>query len=188
MPRERVAAYRQPPVTADRPRRPRSADVRPSRKQGSRTVNDRWYFAYGSNLAMDQNRTGLIREARRARLDGYRIAFNKLGSDGTGKANLVPDETAAVWGVVYLCSAATLDQMDLYEGVPRGHYYRKNVRVHCDSGEQVNAVTYIAGNSFIRPSLQPAPEYLQQILRGAREHRLPDSYLQEIERVAQGDG
>jgi hypothetical protein len=61
-------------------------------------VSDQWYFAYGSNLSSEQKecRTGTIREARRARLDGYRIAFNKRGGDGTGKANIVLHPAGAV--------------------------------------------------------------------------------------------
>lgn len=54
-------------------------------------MSDHWYFAYGSNLSTEQKerRTGFIREARCARLDGYHIAFNKRGNDGTGKANMI---------------------------------------------------------------------------------------------------
>ena len=53
-----------------------------------------WYFAYGSNLDRDQKeaRTGAIREARVARLRGYRLAFNKRASKaGRLYANIVPD-------------------------------------------------------------------------------------------------
>jgi len=154
---------------------------KPSRKKAS-TVDDYWYFAYGSNLDMDQkeNRTGVIREARRARLDGYRIAFNKRGGDGTGKANIILDAARVVWGVVYLCNLAALTAMDKYEGVCGGHYYRKNVCVQCDSGELLEVVTYVAGETFIQSSLVPASDYLERIIRGARMHDLPQNYLHEI--------
>lgn len=146
-------------------------------------MSDQWYFAYGSNLATDQmvNRTGAIREGRRARLDGYRIAFNKRGADGTGKANIVSDPTATVWGAVYRCSPRALKEMDRYEGVSGGHYARKMVRVRVDSGDEMEAVTYIAGDAFIDDSLTPNPEYLETILRGAREHDLPDEYIRDVE-------
>jgi len=152
-------------------------------------VNDQWYFAYGSNLAMDhkEDRTGSIREVRRARLGGYRIAFNKSGSDGTGKANIVPDKTRAVWGVVYRCSTATLDQMDKYEGVSAGHYHRRHVRVQCGSADEVDAVTYVAGNSFVDDSLVPGPEYLAKILKGARSYSLPEEYIHEIQKAVDGE-
>jgi hypothetical protein len=41
--------------------------------------HDKWYFAYGSNLFIDQKeqRTGRIRQAVCCRLAEYRFAFNK---------------------------------------------------------------------------------------------------------------
>lgn len=149
-------------------------------------MSDQWYFAYGSNLSAEQKerRTGPIREARRARLDGYSIAFNKRGSDGTGKANIVPYRTGVVWGIVYRCSPSALDEMDIHEGVHSGHYRRTRVRVRTDDGDEIEAITYVAGDSFVDDSLVPADEYLRTILQGARDHGLPDTYIHEIKRAA----
>jgi gamma-glutamylcyclotransferase (GGCT)/AIG2-like uncharacterized protein YtfP len=146
-------------------------------------VKDQWYFAYGSNLATDQkaNRTGPIREAKRARLEGYRLAFNKQGSDGTGKANIVKEPGATVWGAVYRCSPDALREMDKHEGVASGHYTREAVRTCLDSGAELDAVAYVAGPGFINDSLGPSPIYLQTILRGAREHELPNDYICRVE-------
>jgi cation transport regulator ChaC len=71
-------------------------------------MSDQWYFAYGSNLSREEkeNRTGPIMEARRTRLHGYCIAFNKRGNDRTSKANIIQQEGATVWGVIYRCSLA----------------------------------------------------------------------------------
>lgn len=68
-------------------------------------MNDYWYFAYGSNLSTKQmeNRIGSTRQAKRTRLVGYRLAFNKRGNDETGKANIVVDAKSTVWGVIYRC-------------------------------------------------------------------------------------
>jgi gamma-glutamylcyclotransferase len=149
-------------------------------------VNDRWYFAYGSNLSRGQmeQRTGHIREERRARLDGYRLAFNKRGSDGTGKANIVPDAGAAVWGVVYRCSPDALREMDKHEGVAGGHYVRHLIRVRLDGGDELDAVTYVAGQTFLDAPLTPSAKYLGTILQGARQHRLPNDYIRSIEALA----
>jgi len=146
-------------------------------------VIDRWHFAYGSNLSKHQkmDRTGPIREARRARLGGYRIAFNKRGSDGTGKANIVPDPRGTVWGVVYRCNPDALSAMDKREGVSAGHYVRMNVSVAVHDDEDLSAITYVAGSTFIDNLLTPNPGYLQTILEGAREHGLPENYICRLE-------
>lgn len=68
-----------------------------------------------------------------------------------------------------------------HEGVSGGHYARKMVCVRVDSGDELEAVTYVAGDAFIDDSLTPCPAYLQTILRGAREHDLPEEYIRGIE-------
>ncbi len=148
--------------------------------------NREWYFAYGSNLdtAKMVNRTGPIREARRARLAGYRLAFNKKSLDGTGKANIVSDPAGTVWGVVYLTAPEALSILDKYEGVAGGHYQRKAVHVRVDDNGEIEAVTYVAGSAFVDDSLSPSCDYLQTILSGAREHKLPDEYILSISRLA----
>jgi len=145
-------------------------------------VNDQWYFAYGSNLSRAQmeDRTGPIREERRARLDGYRLAFNKRGSDSTAKANIEPSPGKTVWGIVYRCSPDALCDLDTYEGVAGGHYVRQAIRVRLDGGGELEAVTYVAGKAFIDNSLTPSPDYLRTILEGAREHDLPDDYIRSV--------
>jgi gamma-glutamylcyclotransferase (GGCT)/AIG2-like uncharacterized protein YtfP len=107
---------------------------------------DAWYFAYGSNLSVDrkQLRTGRIRKAIRCQLPDYRLAFNKRGSHGDIYANIVHEPGQSVWGVIYLCNAAAMRELDRYEGVAGGHYERLTVEVVTDQGEWVEAVTYVA--------------------------------------------
>ena len=89
-------------------------------------TDDRWYFAYGSNLLTDQmvKRTGPIRQAFRCRLKGFRFAFNQQSDDGQIYANIVHDLTSEVRGVVYLFDPMAFEKMDHYEGVADDHYER----------------------------------------------------------------
>lgn len=149
-------------------------------------IDDRWYFAYGSNLDVDQKtlRTGAIRCARRAKLLGYRFAFNKRGSNGNVYANIFPESNSVVWGVVYLCCPDAIHEMDCNEGVSGGHYQHVSVTVVLEDGTDANALTYIAGDHFVCDVGRPKPVYLQKILRGAQHHGLPTDYIEEIERIA----
>ena len=58
------------------------------------------YFAYGSNLSEERlrKRVGEFGPARVARLEGYRLAFNKRSADGsTVYASIVPAAGATTW-------------------------------------------------------------------------------------------
>jgi gamma-glutamylcyclotransferase len=157
-------------------------------EEGKEKMNgDQWYFAYGSNLLVDQKekRTGRIRQAVRSRLKGYRFAFNKRGDSGQIYANIVPDDTADVWGVVYLCNPVAIRSMDEYEGVASGNYERIHVAVEKDAGETVEALTYVAGKDFTCEPGKPSAEYLGKIISGARHHGLPEEYVRRIEALAE---
>jgi cation transport regulator ChaC len=149
---------------------------------------DRWYFAYGSNLFVDQkeDRTGHIRQVIRCRLPGYRFAFNQRGKKGEVHANIVPEAGAEVWGVIYLCNPAAFRDMDDYEGVASGDYRRLPVHVIKDSGEEVDAIAYIAGDRFVSEPGKPSGEYLERIISGARHHELPEEYIERVEALGKG--
>lgn len=141
-----------------------------------------WYFAYGSNLWTDQmaRRTGPIPtdedRPRRATLPHYGLIFNMRGEDGQVFAN-IHSPGKGVHGVVYRCSPEVLTRLDGYE---RG-YERRRVFVTAEEGERLEAFTYIAEPPNVAYGRRPAAEYLRRIVTGARQHGLPESYIQEIE-------
>lgn len=150
-------------------------------------MSELWYFAYGSNLSVEQmkNRTKELGVYSRVKLYGYRLAFNKRGKDGTSKANLVAHPGGVVWGVAYRLSTEALKLMDRHEGVASGHYQRLIVEVHTDLGHTLEAVAYIAQTAYLDHALAPSSQYLQTILQGARHHGLPEAYIAEIQKAAQ---
>jgi len=149
---------------------------------------DEWYFAYGSNLSVDQKemRTGRIRKATKCRLPGHRLAFNKEGRHGEVYANIMPDAKSEVWGVAYLCNPEAMNELDRFEGVPGGHYHREKVEVVTETGEKLSAVAYVAGPRPVTEEGWPSKDYLERILKGAAHHGLPAEYIREIEQRAAG--
>jgi cation transport regulator ChaC len=100
-----------------------------------------WYFAYGSNLWMDQvvERTGPIGQGddrpRIALLANYRLVFNMQDGRGEVFANIMAGGDG-VAGVVYRLTHEALERMDQYE---QG-YHRKRVHVSFQNGELIEAV------------------------------------------------
>ena len=141
-----------------------------------------WYFAYGSNLCTAQMsaRTGPgWTGARRARLPGYRLVFNMTDGSGSTYANIErPGE--GVLGVLYWCTPEALEALDRYES----GYDRTPVVVWDEVGGTFEAVAYIARPECRAGADPPSSEYVRRIVRGAREHGLPEHYIRSIQAAA----
>jgi cation transport regulator ChaC len=101
------------------------------------------------------------------------------GDNGQVYANITAPGQG-VLGVVYFCSEESLQKMDTYE---KG-YERRRVQVVLENGVERNAITYVADSAIGENLALPKAEYVQKILRGARQHGLPEGYIKEIEALA----
>ncbi len=136
-----------------------------------------YYYAYGSNLRTAQmaERTGEAVPAGRAALPGHVLAFRKISSDRTGKADIRPTGRAGdrVIGVLFEVTREALAKLD---GDERG-YDRVPVRVVREDGPTVEAFTYRAKAHRIDDSLRPSAAYRAQVIDGALEQGLPADYI-----------
>ncbi len=134
----------------------------------------KWYFAYGSN--MNPARLGDDRLARKGvamgarvggRLDGWQLAFNKIGrgGKGAGAGNIVVAPGKIVHGTLNELPDPGFDVLDIAEGVAGGHYERRTLPVvRADTGETVQAIAYVA--LMVGEGLRPTREYLGHLLAG----------------------
>jgi len=81
-----------------------------------------YYFAYGSNM-VSKRMCERIPEAEVvgiARLPDWKLAWDKISTDGSGKANLVKElvkeKKSEVWGVIYRCPEQKMPDLDKVEG------------------------------------------------------------------------
>jgi len=140
------------------------------------------YFAYGSNMSTAR----LLSRAPSARVEGIglvtgrRLVFHKRGRDGSGKADamVTDDPHSVVWGVVYLIEERHRAALDRAEG----GYWATPVQVVLNSCEVADCFLYQADpRPGLDPRLRPLPWYKACLVDGAREHRLPEPYLRELE-------
>lgn len=125
-----------------------------------------------------------IPEARslgRARLKGYAFTCNKVGRDGTAKANVEATRAEDVWGVLYELTATNLDTLDRYEG----GYRRVRVSAELPSGDSVACDLYVSTQTSTK--LVPSRAYRDRMVRGAREHDLPESCCRALEALVVAD-
>ena len=136
------------------------------------------YFAYGSNMSSRRLRERLssAKALGMARLDGYAWCCNKLGKDGSGKANLMTQNGAQVFGVLYEIKSKQWKQLDRLEL----GYQRIEVELEFE-GQPRTAWSY---QSKLITANPPTPEYLSFIIDGLIEHKLPMAYVSELRREA----
>ena len=145
----------------------------------------RWYFAYGSNMSTARlfgrlAGEGVACDARiGGRLDGWRLTFDKVARapTGAGAGNIVPAAGDCVHGTLNALPPQGFDILDVHEGVAGGHYERRLVPVvRADSGETVQAVTYVALK--VGAGLRPTRDYLGHLLAG--RDLLPADYWERL--------
>ena len=148
------------------------------------------YFAYGSNMIFPQmsERCPSSRFAGIAVLPNHRLAFTRKSvKRGCGVADAVRETGQTVWGVMYDISEADFDNVDKSEGYRPGReknsYWRREciVLVEGDERRPLKVCTYF-GDPEPNPPL-PNRSYKDTILSGARHWRLPNRYIEELERI-----
>ena len=138
------------------------------------------YFAYGANMDVEtlKERKVDFKTITAGKIRDARLVFHVPGGDDTGKADLMDDKRSHVHGVVYDVPEKSLAGLDVYEHIERGRYRRGEVVVQTSQGEMVCAV--YRGAKF-RSGLKPSKDYLERLIRGARQHGLPDHYLKFLQ-------
>ncbi len=137
------------------------------------------YFAFGSNMctARMKQRIPSARVIGPATLPHWILVCNKLGRDGSAKANIVRRHGANVHGIIYALNANDLEILDRIEA----GYQRKTLKVISPASVSARAEAYVA--TRLTPDPLPYGWYKDLILSGAREHGLPESYLNFLERL-----
>ena len=101
------------------------------------------YFAYGSNINLDQMayRCPAAQVVGPVVLEGYELLFRGNAS-GNGVATIKPKEGQQVHGLLWRITPGCERSLDLYEGYP--HLYEKGaVAVRDNAGRQLTVMAYV---------------------------------------------
>ena len=130
-------------------------------------MNKMKYFAYGSNMDKDRMlQRGLNFTSRQfAKLEGYKLVFNKKSDKQGMVANIEQSKTDSVEGVLYEFPDNEIKNLDSIEGYPN-HYDRIKIIVLSKDDTPTEATTYIAKQDKIVNGLYPKKEYLSHLLAG----------------------
>lgn len=136
------------------------------------------YFAYGSNIKKEQmnERNVVIYKSYKGFIKDYKLEFNKQSKDGSSKANITKAIGKIVWGICFELDTDGFENLKKYE---KG-YEELEVAVYNENQEILfTAKTFISNKICVK---LPTNEYLQRIITGAKQHKLPEDYIKEIEK------
>ena len=138
-----------------------------------------WYFAYGSNLNVDEmnSRVGEWHLSKRALARNYRLVFNVHSTRWQGNtANLQPSDRFEdiVYGVVYLLTEEQFLKLGRHEGVAP-----VVIRVELEDGNEIShAKTFLSKTS--NPGLAPSELYRRTMEAGLLQHGYKESLVEKV--------
>ncbi|XP_045495664.1 gamma-glutamylcyclotransferase-like [Colias croceus] len=145
------------------------------------------YFAYGSNLLDRRMRINSPSAVfiTPAKLPHYRLDFDKYLANWRGAvATIAEHYRSDVWGAIWAIDISEIAALDGQEGVHRGLYYPKYVKILTPEGHEVTARTYqlinnppVVSPENLAPERRPSNTYLQVIALGAYQCGLPAHYI-----------
>lgn len=134
---------------------------------------ERLYFAYGSNINLDQmeRRCPNAEVVAPVTLNGYRLLF-RGGYPNHGVATIAPDPTKQVKGLLWRLTPECEQSLDHYEGFP--HFYGKEtVTVMDKAGNAYPVMAYIMTQEFEREPSYPSMSYYTGIAQGYEQNGIP---------------
>jgi len=140
-----------------------------------------WYFAYGSNLNVDQirKRIGEWRLSKRAVARNYKLVFNHFSKSWQGyAANLQRSDNFEdmVHGVVYHISDEQLSTLLRIEGEGATAI---DIHVELEDGNEITHAKAIVWNSAEKEH-EPSKTYKKMMEEGFSQHGFTESYGKSI--------
>lgn len=142
------------------------------------------YFAYGSNMLAERLQARIKSEHPILyALKRHRLRFHKRSSDCSGKCNVVctGQDSDVVHGVIFDVPEDQIRKLDRFEGVGCG-YTKKVYRFLTEGGEH-DVLMYVADPDYIDDVLVPYEWYLDLVLAGAEQNKLPRDYISALRAI-----
>jgi gamma-glutamylcyclotransferase len=158
-------------------------------------------FQYGSNCLQSQINAEdrLCADAKfidiAETVDDFQLAFDVWSKHRKCAASdIIVSPGSKVWGVLYevpdflierkTAAAQNRKSLDAIEG-EGANYKRETIAVRRDNQQAVDALTYRVIDP--KPGLKTSVEYIGYIVRGLREHGVPEPYISEVKRIGKAN-
>lgn len=133
-----------------------------------------YLLSYGSNISTARlcERLGDVREAWPARIQDFRLVFNKAASSNhCTYANLqYTGDGAAVFCAVQKVTLEQIEELDRFEGVPNQYIRTVGDAILEKGNKKVSGFFYLAHPDHLVEGMAPEADYLQHIQNGYAEY------------------
>ncbi len=144
-----------------------------------------YYLAYGSNLhpLRLNERVHSAKHVGEITISGYKLKFNKIGVDGSGKCNIKKTncKDSVVKFVLFRFNDIEKQELDKYESY--GHGYDVHYIDLIVNGLVITAFTYIAMENYINNDLSPFSWYKSLVILGMKHYSFDKHYIEKIEKT-----
>lgn len=136
----------------------------------------RLYFAYGANINKNNMKTRCPNAVfiGKAVIKDKRFILNQFGV-----ATVIDAPGSTVYGVLWNLSVKDEENLDIFEGVDYGLYYKDLISAEIESDRKENVLIYRATNE-VESKKAKLSNYLNQILLWGKFHLFPKAYIDEI--------
>ncbi|MBU4501193.1 MAG: gamma-glutamylcyclotransferase [Nanoarchaeota archaeon] len=147
------------------------------------------YFAYGSNMLLSQ----IGKRLKNPDLSPCCVVYaedrtlifpRKSDKQKGGVASIEEKKDDKVFGAVFEITDEELKKLDSFEGYKKGcknnRYEHREIELKKEDGTIIRAITYVANKKGI---YLPSQYYMNKIIRGATECKLPETYIQKLKRI-----
>jgi cation transport regulator ChaC len=155
-------------------------------------------FQYGSNCSENEiNSENRLRGDAKfvdiaETVEDFELAFDvKSTGRGCAASDIVRKAGGKVWGVLYevphylihreTAKARKRKSFDQIEGEGT-NYKRETIQVRRQNGDIATALTYTVTNP--KAGLKTNIDYVGHIVRGLRDHKVPDEYIAKVKAIA----
>lgn len=142
-------------------------------------MSDKLYFAYGSNINLNQMafRCPDAKVVEPVVLENYELLFRGNGG-GCGVATISPKEGSRVHGLLWNITPRDERALDYYEGYP--HLYDKeDITVRLQNGKSITVMAYVMTREKERSPTEPTVGYYEGIREGFQQNGLPIKALEQ---------
>lgn len=139
-------------------------------------MNEKYYFAYGSNMDRKQmfERCPDAKFVEIVKLPGYRFDL-----DIKGAATIKSDESSFVQGIIWSINEDDERKLDKFEGVAIKCYEKKKIIIETIKGT-CNASVYISLRGSYQGCIRP-DGYMNKILNAAKKFHFEADYIKLLE-------